>query len=357
MAQVNNTTIVLEESVKDTITNTEVDSIDQPLREVSENNINELKNAANTYLLELEKLSVEIKNFQTLLQRQRDLRKANANYAEIETYIQGKEQQRLFLNSDIPKRFYTATFKFQNALNAFIGQKVVMVFVYENSEGEPELYEINNEDLLKYDVASRSNNFVARYNPTQKDLETSMQKLKLDEAFNFNMTNLKITYKEVLFRYRMSRKHNNRIVLWENPSRVWHHGFISAEGDINETYAAIVLLNKKQPDFNASNLELNVEAFVIKAFDVDNESGMLAGDVTVGNIEYGIKSMGASALSANQLINMARTILKDANFDKQSLLNVKKKLHDRRRRRNKEVFFENIEEAVAKDIDTIISLR
>ncbi len=348
MINANGISVELEESTADIITNEQLNAIDTPLKDAVEIDIQQLRAAANEYLIEVSALSVEIQQFQNLLQRQRNLRRANANYSEIEEYIQNKEQQSVFLRSDIPKRFYAATFKFQAALNAFIGQKVVMVFVYENNNGEPELYEIKDEDLLKYDVASRTNNFVARYNPTQKDLETSMERLKVDEAFNFNLIGLKTTYKEVLFRYRVSRKHNNRIVLWQNPSRVWHHAFISAEGDINETYAAIVLLNKKSPDFN-SDIELNVEAFVHETFNVDNESGMLAGDVTVGNIEYGIKSAGASALSARQLIIMAKKVISDATFDKQALLKEKQKLHARARTRNKELVGD-IEKEIYNDI-------
>jgi hypothetical protein len=38
-------------------------------------------------------------------------------------------------------------------------------------------------------------------------------------------------------------------------------------------------------------------------------SGLLKGDVTVGNIEYGIKSAGASTLGLQQMQKIAKQIL------------------------------------------------
>jgi hypothetical protein len=133
---------------------------------------------------------------------------------------------------------------------------------------------------------------------------------------------------------------------------VWHHAFISTEGDIAETYAVIVLLNRKDPSFNNANIEINIEEFVTEALNVDNMSGMLQGDVTVGNIEYGIKAAGASALSANQLIRMAKTILKDSEFSKEKLLKEKQKLAAKARTRNK--IIDGLENTVSENIQEII---
>ena len=347
-------TIEIDEKTKEDVAQAEFADIDQEVENAVEIDLTQLKAASQIFLTELNSLQSEISAFQKLLIHQRNLRKNNRQtYGQIEEYIQGREQQSLFLHSDIPKRFYNAMFTFQRALNAFIGQKVTMIFVYKNAAGEPELYEILDENILKYDVASRSANFVARYSPTQRDLETSMRKLQMDENFNFNITNLKSTFKEVLFRYRCSRRVNNRIVLWQNPISVWRHAFINTEGDINETYATIVLLNRNSPGFHNSNMELNVEEFVYETFNVDNMSGMLQGDVTVGNIEYGIKSARASALSTNQLIHMAKQIQKDATFSKEKLLKEKKRLANRAKTRNK--LLNAVEKTVTDDISNMIT--
>jgi hypothetical protein len=44
-----------------------------------------------------------------------------------------------------------------------------MIFVVENDSGEPELYEMTSEEILKFDYSS-TNKLTARYNVTNKDL-------------------------------------------------------------------------------------------------------------------------------------------------------------------------------------------
>ena len=348
-----NIQINIDEQEKERLSKDQFNEIDNQIEEAVDKEIIKLKTVALKYLNELDKIKNEINQFKNLLSHQRAIRKNyKNNYNTIEEYIQGREQQYAFLHSDIPKRFYESTFNFQTALNNCLEQKIVMVYVYENTNGEPELYEILNEDILKFDVASRSNNFIARYQPTKNNLENSMKRLQIDSILNFNLPALKNTYKETLFRYRCSRKKNNRIVLWQNPLKTWHHVFISSEGDIAETYATIVLLNRKSPDFNNINMELNIEDFAKEVLNVDNMSGMLQGDVTVGNIEYGIKTLGASALSTNQLIKMAKTILKDAEFSKEKLLKEKQKLAKKAKTRNKIV--DGLENTVTDSIQQII---
>lgn len=347
--------IQIDEKTKDNVINEQFNGVDKIIQNEFAPDVLQLKTAAQLYLSELEIMKIEIDNFKTLLKRQKEIRKNfKKDYNTIDEYIQNREIQSTFLHSDIPKRFYQATFKFQEELNKCLGQEVVMVYVYENSDGEPELYEIKNEDVLRFDVASRTANFTARYQPSMKDFGSSLQRLQTDSVLNFNLSNLQNTYKEMLFRYRSSRKKNNRIVLWENPINVWNHVWISTEGDIAETYAVIVLLNRQSPGFQNTNMELNVEEFAMETLNVDNMSGMLAGDVTVGNIEYGIKTAGASVLSANQLIKMAKKILKESDFDKKKLLTEKEKMAKRARKRNK--LIKGVENQVSSDIQDIIDM-
>ena len=339
--------MTIDSSTIDQVTNAELDNLDEQLLKMVEGDTETLRAAALAFNSELRSLENEINEFKALLKRQKEMRNANKDskkYEQIQAYIQGKQQQSLFLKGDVPKRYYTAAMKFQAIINKFIGQTVSVIYVYENN-GSVDLYEIKDNDILKFDVASRGYNFIARYNPNLNDLEKAMEKLSFNEPFNFNFIGLQEAYQGTLFRYRISRKHKNRVVLWQNPPTVWHHAFISSEGDINETYADIVLQNNKTPNFSNGDIELNIEEFVMATFNVTNESGMLSGDTTIDNIEYAIKSANASVLSINQLRKLANDIINDAHFDKQKMLDLKNKLKQRAKSRT------NIKRALEQEVE------
>lgn len=290
-----------------------------------------LKQSAYEYLGVVRQVRPQLQYFTQLLKRQSSIRKTTAEFAVIEEYIQNKKKVQSFLIQDIPKTLYAASFKFQNALNNFLGQQVKMVFVVEGSTG-PELYEITSEDILKFDYSS-SNQLTARYRVTMEDLGQSLKKLEITEGdLHFSLTGLKSAYAEVLIRYRISRSEGQRRLFWQ-PGGVWKEMNISAEGDINEAYAAFVLLNKVSPKFNR-DLEWNIDDFAQGIAEVDNMSGLLKGDVSVGNIEYGIKSAGASTLGLKQMEKLAEQILKE-NFDQNSLAKVQAKMIARAKTRNK----------------------
>ena len=67
---------------------------------------------------------------------------------------------------------------------------------------------------------------------------------------------------------------------------------------------------------------------------VDNESGLLKGDVTVGQIEYAIKGVQASTLGLTQVIQIAQTILSKTTYIRKDLQEQKKEFHKRTGTRN-----------------------
>ena len=346
-------TIETDPSTLDAVDKALFDNIDKPVSDEIKGNMVALRAAAAHYISVVEDLNKKVSEFENLLRHQQGLRRANkTNFGNMDEYIRGKDQVRAFLNSDIPKRLYEESMNFQQILNNFLGQKVTMVFVFENAEGEPELYEITSEDVLKYDYSS-SNKLVARYRGDADALNHAMKRLQLTADWNFNLPNLKATYAETLYRYRCSRQVNKRIVLWQNPYNEWHAMKVSAEGDINEAYASIVILNRKEPSFN-SNMEINIEQFLNEVAQVDNISGLLQGDVTNGNIEYGIKSAGASTLSLKQIVKIAYQIVNDENFSQEKLEKIKAEFAAKGRTRNKEQksIEKSVIEAVTKIMDT-----
>lgn len=309
------------------------------IQEMSENVLLEhkgdldfLKQAAMDYKRIVDDLDGRLKLFSQTLKRQSQIRRqvGKTNVQQVDEYIKNKEKVHEFLISDIPKKLYHASFEFQNKLNEFLGQQVKMIFVVEGASG-PELYEMTSEEILRFDYSS-SNQLSARYKVTSDDLGKSLKHLEINESnLNFSLTGLKTTYSEVLARYRISRSKNLRLLMWK-PGNSWKKMTISAEGDINEAYAAFVFLNKVSPSFKRT-MEYNIGDFAQGVAAVDNMSGLLKGDVSVGNIEYGIKSADASALGLKQMENLANQILME-DFGPDSLQKVQQKLASRAKTRN-----------------------
>ena len=67
---------------------------------------------------------------------------------------------------------------------------------------------------------------------------------------------------------------------------------------------------------------------------VDNESGLLKGDVTVGQIEYAIKGVSASTLKMNQVIQLAEKICGKQVYTKKDLEEQKQDYHKKMKTRN-----------------------
>jgi hypothetical protein len=63
-----------------------------------------------------------------------------------------------------------------------------------------------------------------------------------EKTTNYDPKGLINTYNETVRRYNISRAHNNHVVLCK-PSGVWYVTKVSSLGDINEAYAAVVILN------------------------------------------------------------------------------------------------------------------
>lgn len=312
-----------------------------------------LKQAAIDYKQVVDELDDKLRLFTHTLKRQSQIRKqvGKTNVQMVDEYIKNKAKVQEFLISDIPKKLYHASFEFQNKLNEFLGQQVKMIFVVEGADG-PELYEMTSEEILRFDYSS-SNKLSARYKVTNEDLGKSLKKLEITESnLNFSLTGLKTTYSEVLQRYRISRSQNLRFLMWK-PGNSWKKMVISAEGDINEAYAAFVFLNKASPSFKRS-MEYNVGDFAQGIAAVDNMSGLLKGDVSVGNIEYGIKSAGASALGLKQMEMLATQILQE-DFSQESLQKIQQKMINRARTRNHiEDLIDNKTNSLLKSLSTQI---
>ena len=84
---------------------------------------------------------------------------------------------------------------------------------------------------------------------------------------------------------------------------------------------------------NLSNQKLIIQDYMVEVGKVDSASGLLQGDVTVGNIEYAIKSANASIPGLAQFTKFAKEILMD-DFNIKKLEEKKETLRKKGRLRN-----------------------
>ena len=224
--------------------------------------------------------------------------------------------------------------KFQNISNEFLGQQVIMTFVYISpTEGLVDLFNIDNSvEHLTIDRASKSHGgtLSGRYATLNKLLKDAR---RITNS-NYNETDKKTldnTFQEVWQRYRISKSiikmGGAAYILWKIND--WDGRWISGAGPLGEAYVNFfmneyVFTNQIEPavaDF-ITNKTMGAEL-------ADNASGFLQGDVTKGKYEMGVKIQSATAMGYTEVIEYASEILQDGVDVEQFLLNLKDELRSK----------------------------
>lgn len=258
---------------------------------------------------------------------------------------------------------YQLAMKFQQYLNAALGQIVATTYVWVGAEGVPETYVINDmSDFLKVDV-DRYGNVVVRYRNNVKMLREHVTKVEQSiqqDTKDFNYSSLKSTYNTAYQRFnKYKRSGGGAYILWLYPKegQKWNGVLVSSFGSINEAYAALLL----HEHFTHSNVpEDNMEQFMSYVMQVTNLSGTLEGDITVNNMQMAVKSNQATTLSIEQLFNMAQEIINNKlnNFQAIQKYLIKKKKENKEVQRPinvslKQVLQNIANETIGETIDSV----
>lgn len=308
---------------------------------------NKIKQYAQEYLSIIERNQKELEELNKILQHEKEvvqsIKQADTN-APYKWRILS-QNRHLMTKKDHWREMVTASLKFQNQINELLNQKVELVYVYQDEKDNPVLYTLDQSSLSsalyyqnnKGKIAGRfkqdRNNFLSYL--------TNLTKYQLYE--NFNLDYFNYTYKQVIWRFNYGHQKNTDLIMWLNPSYTgfngkvkWLKASVNKRGDIKEAYASVILdrqINSIKL-FNDEKLDNNVHSFMEQVAKVDNESGLLKGDVTVGQIEYAIKGASASTLGLKQIIEVAQTILNKTNYLKSDLKNQKEEFHKKAVTRN-----------------------
>ena len=228
-------------------------------------------------------------------------------------------------NKDSALRIYEALMTFQKIINEVLGQKVQMVWVFSDL---PDIGPLIVEADSKYFVNPQINSgeLQYRYNVAKKQYQELKHKNSLKLFVEpGEITSLTSAYNETIWRFRHANYKNKKngkmtsmkVVLYLINNH-WYGVKIAAGGDISEAYADFAL-NKLNDLFVKLDLEHKVQRFLLGVegvaggvLNVDNQSGLLAGDLSKktqdGSIQYAVKGTRASSLGIKQIMDLAEEI-------------------------------------------------
>ena len=299
-----------------------------------------IRKAALDFLLSEEKYAVLVQEIEKLEQvnaRYREKLKAlNVDPEEVIEYMDNRNRKRELLNSNRLKTRYKNLFHFQEVLNAYLGQKIVMLYVVEGENSTPTILEMKSHKVLNFGTSlSNLGRVSGIYNPSA---EMRANK-KLFEKFDYDtpedeLNRVNEIYAEVIKRRfessKAATKEKKNYLMWKE-NNMWQKLRVIGKGEVNEAYAAIIL--KRKTGIFSGEIEGDVGRYAIPyILDVDNMSGLLSGDVSIGDVEYGVKSKGASTLGYIQIAKLAKEIaFSKEPYTKERLLEVQKSMGGDRR--------------------------
>lgn len=273
----------------------------------------ELVEYANTLMLEQSSVMAQMASLNT------ESESAVMNFSK--QYVKSEVEYRKLMDK---------VFAFQNTVNAFLGQKIIMTFVAVTPvTGKVTLYNMENS-TADLNVETRSNGDVnGRLNNMRKIKAASslMENSQYDEK---DKQSLDMTFQEVWQRYRISKAKlalgGPAFILWKIGE--WDGRWINSAGPLGEAYVAF-FVNK----YRFSNeIEPSVMDFMTnKNFGAelaDNASGFLKGDVISGAMNFGVKMKGAQPMQYTEVIKYAQQIQTESDIEKY-LIKLRAELEDK----------------------------
>lgn len=328
-----------------------LDEASRSVDELTKLSVKDIKQAAKNYLLIIENEKVRIKQLEDALNIQKkyvaEQKKNFSSKSELKSsqaYIEQREnikrQQKDQTVREAIINIYKASLAFQDLLNGVIGQEMVITYLASTSKKvgvyNIPLKEAFKQGILNIDITSKtyeiSMRFRGGYNKLERlanDVDSVVSKMEAGIPAE-SVDALNTTYHEVARRFKSYKGQNKNgkevgIVLWHPNSGKWFKMFPSSLGDINEAYAAYYLRGVNYPSMTGM-LENDIDTFMHLVAEVDSAAGLMLGDISAEekDIEYAVKSAGASTLSLTQIENLAREIVSNTKWKPSDLKNMKK---------------------------------
>lgn len=238
------------------------------------------------------------------------MKKFNNN---AQTYLNAlnsiRDNDEIQLLDRLKDTLYAEFFEIQNLLNAHIGQRIILTYVFVKSDGTREIrVSDNNEKHLERQGKLKTLKYVV------KD-HYQILKNSLPQEDN---EGLEETAKEVSER---RRKNEHYIVLWDQrEKRVGY--MVKTEGPINEAYVNFYIHNIQLRQ--AINIEDRINRFMLDinygAIKADATRGYFIGDVSRDGIQYAVKGNFGSPQGVREIIKEFQEIM-NSDYSETSLKN------------------------------------
>lgn len=222
------------------------------------------------------------------------------------------------------RELMSKVFNLQNLTNEILGQKIKLIFAYAKEDGSVVLYEHDRNTVDYWSDRGRILSSMA------KDISDNETARILE---NKSLDKLDATYKEVYTRAQyakskiknLNKKRSKRIynleskkglsnkeikdtvkentefafyLLWKNGGK-WMRYRVGSQGIILEAYFNFFI----HKDNAFQLVEPAVGRYILVGMAaVDNASGFLEGDVSVGSIQYAVKGLNASAMGYYEIV-------------------------------------------------------
>lgn len=274
------------------------------LVEVDYNDFEQLKIAANQFIVKVENMINQVRHTHQLIQNKTSIKDSLRDFYQLMRQSTQFTQEALILQHN-----------FETQLNNFLGRKIYLGWV--NDEGHILYFDQANIGRLYANATAnrgRGNISVSTIKNMMdvNDLTNDLQKkLQQSEKLRAHVYNIAIA--------RWSDNENNEIIKNYNPSKktfYWklfdnYHisGWtkpIQTKGDIAEGYAGAVI--NEDPDVISSNLEYSLKILYENHIQKDSVGAAIKGDVVWnenGNIQFAIKEGSFSTARFGQYLNLA----------------------------------------------------
>lgn len=304
--------------------------------ELSENiGIEELRNAANSFLIAYEQLE---KTYE--LQRISQLKSLISNTDDPS----GNSTLMMLIKTNNLKAFYTRTkyllaFSFDETLTRFREQAPrYAAYVYIDPKGVPHTFKMSLKEMIALlDKRGRIGNpkdsfFIRREYATLeeeqlKENANQQNHNKIAQTAYQGTVNRLNRYYDV-FGLTGSFRQGGRL-LWLESAGKWAVARVNNGGDLKEAYVAALMVQHQESTDSLCYDDVGVAPYyshsLIRDFfnnyiyNVTNMAAIREEDVITSNGQYAVKGSKASAPSFNQYLTIAKAILTENIFDKESL--------------------------------------
>lgn len=289
----------------------------QEARQIANITVEEFNKQIASQLEDINKNEYEqIENINTLIKR-----------LQNKLYISKQGKHRVLRHNQYSEKLvYKTFFELQNAINEYLGQKIVITYVHVDKNNKREIKILDNT----YDLLTSA----GKYKSNLNKIGTILINQQIEEENNFKAFENTVTLAEE--RYKKSRQKNGGIIYWWTNRQLSGY-YLSNKGAINEAYVNFYLhlQNLKGYFSNEKDKEKQLEKFVTNTkygvITADSENGFVIGDISTKNIQYAIKGENAEPQGYAEVfknLEQIQKILNNSYFSKQDKLSkIKEQLY------------------------------